>query len=257
MKRTGMVFILTLLLVLQVAAVSAMTAGEAKNAWLTTKRHSVDMQDQHREAKLAFAGDKSEENRQAVVDTGKAVLYAALDEAEAWLAWKKLEAQENPEVPPDVLESIENDVEANLDKIAELRTDVDAVENQVQLGLVWLKMLGKYFELVSDVARNSGAMWVHIADTKADTIEDYEAKLRETAEEAGNEAALSHLDDARSELEIARRNIDNAESTYKLVKIPGTPVLKFAEGNNYLRAAQANLINAHMHLDFAYRELMR
>ncbi|MBW2971900.1 hypothetical protein KY359_02590 [Candidatus Woesearchaeota archaeon] len=256
MKKICVLFLVIALLTVQIAA-AEMSASEAKSAWLTTKEHSMDMQEQHREAKLAFAGDKGEENRQAVVDTGKAVLHAALEEAEAWLVWKKLEAQENPEVPPDVLDSIENDVEANLAKIDELRGDVDAVENQVQLGLVWLKMLGKYFELVADVARNSGAMWVHIANEKADTIEEYAQKVRETAEDVGDESALEHVDEAMEELERARRNINDAEDTYADVRIPGTPLLKFAEGNNYLRAARANLISAHMHLNLAYAELMR
>ncbi len=254
-KIIGLVLVIAMLLVPAVSA--EMSASEAKESWLETKEHSLDMKEQHREAKLAFAADKSEENRRAVVDTGKAALHAALEEAEAWLVWKKLEARENPEVPDHIQDAIEQDVEANLEKIDELRVDVDNIENQLELGLVWLKMVGKYFELVADVARNSGMLWVHIANEKADTIEDYADQLQETAEEADDQDALEEVEEALDELEVARRNINNAEDVYDKVRIPGTPLIKFAEGNNYLRAARSNLFAAHRHLDLAYRELVR
>ncbi|MFH1638561.1 MAG: hypothetical protein ABIB71_09105 [Candidatus Woesearchaeota archaeon] len=257
MKKIGQALLIAVLLIMQAFAVSALTAGEAKDAWLEARSSSLEKQEQHREAKLLFAENKSDENRQNVVDTGKEVLHAALDEVEAWLTWKELEAKENPEVPDDIIESIENDVAANKAKIEGLRTDVDGVNNQLGLGLVFLKMIGKYTELLADVARNSGAMWVHIANTKADTIEEYEARLRGIAEGMDdNEEILATLDKAVTELEVARRNIDNAESVYDQVRVPGTPLLKFSEGNNYLKAATGNLILAHGHLNKAYLLMM-
>jgi len=118
-------------------------------------------------------------------------------------------------------------------------------------------MIGKYIELISDVARNSGHVWVFITNEYADKIETYEDSLRSTAEKLDdNQDIIEKLNLVKSELKIAKNNINNAEKTYAMVKLPGTPLIKFAEGNNYLRAAKSNLIAAQLHLHNAYN-LMR
>ena len=248
MKKISIIMVLILLLV-QVISVSALSAEDAKDDWQDLKKVSVDAQEVHRDAKVDWAANKSDENNQAVVDTGKEVLHAALNEVEAWLMWKDAEASDNDDVPAEIKDSISADVEANLAKIEGLRADVDGVDNRLELGLVFLNMIGKYFELLADVARNSGDMWVYIGEVKAETIADYEAKLRESTSDS---EVLVKLDLALSELEIAERNLENAKDTYAMVKLPGTPLLKFGEGNNYLNAARNNLIVAHGHLNAAY-----
>lgn len=257
MKRLTTMFIVLALLLVQVVAVSALTAGEAKDDWLDLKEERMELDAVHKSAKLDYAADKTPENAEAVVDTGKDLLNTALDEAEAWLVWKEIEAEEDDRVPQYMKDTVSEDVNTNLEKIDVLREDVDAVTTQLELGIVALKMIGKYFELLADVARDTGLMWVHIGNSQAEKIADYEAQLRETAEEIGDDEAMEHLDLALDELEIAKRNIDNAEDTYDLVRIPGTPLIKFAEGNNYLRAARSNLLGANMHLNHAYQALVR
>lgn len=257
MKKIGILF-LVLVLLAQSIAVSALTAGEAREEWKDAKQVSREKQQIHRDAKIKFAGNKSDENRQKVVDTGKDVLNAALDEAEAWLVWKRLEAEESSDVPDDIKEDIEDDVEANLAKIDDLREDVDGVTNQLELGLVFLKMVGKYAELLTDVARNSGNLWVYKANEYIDTINDYEAKLRAEAEGMdNNDEILEKLDMAKDALDEARENVDKAEASYEQVVLPGTPLIKFAEGNNYLRTAKTNMLSAHSSLNQAYRLMLR
>lgn len=249
--------IICVLLLTQVLAVSA-TVSDAKTDWQDAKAVSKEKQQAHRDAKVDFAANKSDENKQAVIDTGKDSLHAALNEVEAWLTWKNLEAQENTEVPAEIKESIETDVQSNLATIDELRTEVDAVENQLGLGIVFLKMIGKYFELIADVARNTGSMWIFVANEKADTIEQYENKLRTAAEGMdNNDAIIERLDDAKDELESARVNIDQAEGAYAEVKIPGKPLVKFSEGNNNLKAARMNLISATQSLNQAFALIAR
>ena len=253
MDKRIFVFLVAALFLLQIASISALSAGDAKQAWLDAKDRTQEKKTAHEDAKLARAADNTPDNQKKVVDTGKEYQYAILDEVDSWLDWKKLEAEEDSRVPDDIKQRVYSDVDANKGKVAELRTDVDAVTNEFQLGAVSLKMIGKYFELLADVARDTGAMWAYVEGTHADKIETFEGKLRVTAESMGSNAdIIAKLDSAKSELEIARRNIDNAESTYELVKIPGTPFLKFAEGNSYLRAGQANLINAWGNLNQAY-----
>ena len=257
MKKTGIVFMVMAVLLLQPLTVSALTAGEAKQAWRDAKQASRDAQSLHRDAKIEWAANKTDANNQRVIDSGKEVLHAALDEAEAWLVWRSLEVEENPDIPGDLKEEIREDVDANLAKIDELRDEVDGVENRLELGIVFLKMVGKYLELLTDVARNTGRVWVHIGNTMADTVEDYETKLRDAAEGlSDNEEIVEALDAALEELETARRNIDSAEAEYLEVVLPGTPLIKFSNGNNYLRIAKNNLISAHGYLNEAYRLLV-
>ncbi|AKB84249.1 hypothetical protein [Methanococcoides methylutens] len=258
-KKLSFIALLVLtMLLLQPLAVSALSASEAKQDWHDAKQASVEAQAEHRDAKIDWAADKTEENNQRVIDTGKDALHAALDEVEAWLIWKDLEVEENPNIPDDLKETIQEDVDINLGKIDELRSEVDAVENRFQLGVVFLKMVGSYFELVSDVARNSGFVWVHTANEHADTLEEYELKLREAAEDMDdNELIIEKLDMARVEIEDARENIDNAEEQYDQVRIPGQPLIKFSNGNNHLRIARGNMLSAHRNLNEAYGLMVR
>jgi len=240
-------------LLLLVVSVSALSAGEARTAWLDAKAQTIDATATHQDAKLQRAANNTPENRQEVVDTGKALQHAALNEAEAWLNWKKLEAQEDPLVSEDIKQRIYADVETNLNKVAELRTEVDAVTNEFELGVVSLKMIGKYFELLADVARNVGLMWASAGSTHADRVAEFEAKIRVTAQSINaSQDVIDKLDAAKAEVETAERNIANAEAAYELVRLPGTPFIKFSEGNSYLRAAQANLLSAMASLNQAY-----
>ncbi|KQC04669.1 MAG: hypothetical protein APR53_09710 [Methanoculleus sp. SDB] len=248
-----LIVLLCLLIVLQPLSASALTAGEAKQAWRTAKSQSRDMQEAHRQAKVDWAADQTPENNQLVIDTGKEALYAALDEAEAWLIWKQLEVEENPDIPDDLKTSVSDDVDENLGKIDDLREDVDAVETRLDLGLTFLKMVGKYLELLTDVARDSGLVWVYTAGTYADTIEAYEADLREAAETMPeNGEILAKLDQADVKLLNARENIADAEREYLSVKAGGTPLISFSNGNNYLKIARGNMLSAQGYLNQAY-----
>ena len=59
----------------------ALTESEAEQDWHDAKQVSRDKQQIHIDAQIDFAGNKSEENKQADIDTGKEALDAALDEA--------------------------------------------------------------------------------------------------------------------------------------------------------------------------------
>ena len=180
-------------------------------------------------------------------------MNAALDEAEAWLNWKKAEAEENVDVPDDLKNTIKSDINTNLEKVDGLRADVANIKNQLELGLTFLKMIGKYGELLTDVARDTGKIFVYKGNLHLDTAEDYEAKLRAEAEKiSSNGAIIEKLDMAKDSIEEARSNVDKAESSYNQVVLPGTPFIKFAEGNDYMRVARTNLISAIANMKSAY-----
>jgi hypothetical protein len=242
-----------LVLCLLVPAVHALTAADAKQDWLEAKQASLDAQVAHKEAKIDWAADKTDENNQRVIDTGKDSLHAALDEVEAWLVWKQLEVEENPSIPADLRTSIGDDVDANLAKIDGLRDDVDAIETRLDLGITFLRMVGEYLELLTDVARDSGFVWVHVAQTYADTADGYEEKLRSAAEGMPDNAAIiEKLDRARDDIDGAYENIENARDEYEQVVLPGKPLLRFSNGNNYLRIARGDLLSAHGSMNQAY-----
>ena len=253
MKKIGFVIFVLAMFLLQPLAVSALTASEAKQEWYYAREQSRDAQQEHRHAKIEWAANKTPENEQKVIDTGKVALHAALNNVDAWLIWANLEVEGNPEIPDDLKQTIGDNVNVNLEKIDVLREEVDEIQTMLDLGVVFPRMVGKYFELVSDVARAKGKIWVHIANTRADTVEAYEAELREAAEDLDdNDDIIEKLDLAISELETVRRNINNAEAAYEAVRLPGQPLIKFSEGNNYLRAARSNLLSAHRYLNQAF-----
>lgn len=257
MKKQLVLILLIGLLLIQPLTVRALTSGEAKQDWYNAKEASRNTQQEHRDAKIVWAANKTEENNQQVIETGKEALHRALDEAEAWLIWRSLEVEENPLIPEDLKQTIKDDVEINRAKIDELHTDIDGVNNRLELGIVFLKIVGKYFELLADVARNTGYVWVHISSTYADTVEDYETQLREAAQSVqDNEDILVKLDEVIDDLDSARMNIENAMEAYEQVVIPGSPLLKFANGNQYLRIARNDLIAAQNSLKEAYRLLV-
>src|SRR4030042_806438 len=105
-------FILSLalgLLLIQGLSLTAIAAG-TKQDWLNAKEASKTAQTTYNQAQLDYAADKTPENDKKVVDTAKAVLNAALDEAQAWLEWKDREAQASIEAPADIKANIHTDV---------------------------------------------------------------------------------------------------------------------------------------------------
>jgi hypothetical protein len=255
-KRLLTLTIIVGLLLFQPLTVAALTSSEAKQEWYNAKEASRDAQETHRKANIQWAANKTDENNKKVIDTGKDALQAALDEAESWLIWRDLEVKENPEIPADLKQRIQQDVETNLDKIDELRAEVDGIENRLQLAIVFIKMVGKYIELVADVARNTGLIWVHLTNTYIEALDNYEAQLREASENLGNDELTAKLDKAAEELASARTNIDQAETEYNEVVIPGNPILKFMNGNQHLRIAKNHMLTAHSNLKQAYRLLV-
>jgi hypothetical protein len=255
-RKATLITLVIALLTFQPLATHALTSSEAKQAWHEAKQASRDAQEAHRQANISWAADKTEANNQKVIDTGKDALMAALDEAEAWLIWRQLEVEENPDIPQELKQRIQDDVETNLAKIDDLRTEVNEVENRLQLAIAFLKMVGKYLELVADVARNTGLIWVHVANTYADTLEEYAEQLREAAQALeGTQEVLDKLDEVAEDLQAARTSIASAEQEYLEVVVPGSPILSFMNGNQHLRTAKNHMLSAHSSLRQAYRLL--
>ncbi len=251
MKKLFLCLVLGLL-ILPTLVYPALAAGE-KQDWLNAKKASQTAVENYKQAQLDYAADKTPENDQKVIDTAKEVLNAALDEAKAWLEWKDQDAQQNPEAPIEIKDNIHADVNKNLAKIDSLRTEVNAIKTRLNVGVVFLKMIGAYVELLTDVARNSGSMWIVLADNRIATAEKYEAKLRTAAEKIDdNSEIISKLDLAQSEIELAKDKVSLAETDYNQVVLPGTPLIKFNQGNNYLNQARTNLLNAQAQLVVAF-----
>jgi hypothetical protein len=257
LKKTLLIMFVVGLLLVQPMNLKALSASEAKQLWIDSKLASREAQQEYANANLRWVANKTDANNLLVIETGKDMLHAALNEAEAWLVWVNLEVKENPDVPNDLKQTIQQDVTSNLAKISDLRTEVNGVDSRLDLAIVFLKMVGKYVELVTDVAKNTGLVWVNIAENYVDTIEDYEIEMRAAA--AGStrkNEVITKLDKTVEELGKARININLAEAEYLQVKLPGSPILKFSNGNQYLRLARNNLLSAHSYLKQAYQLLV-
>ncbi len=119
-------------------------------------------------------------------------------------------------------------------------------------------MVGAYSELLADVARNTGKMWVHIAGNILDTAESYEIKLRTAAEKKSNNSEIiAKLNTAKSALDSAQNSVSPAKTSYEQVKVPGTPLIKFAEGNKNLRSAQKSLKTAQQNMTEAFQLIIK
>jgi hypothetical protein len=243
-------FFVTLLL-FQVVSVAALTASQARDNWLDAKEESLEAQSRHRNTKTTYG-----QNTPEALETGKESMHAALNEAEAWLIWKEAQANENSEIPDNLREDILADIENNKGKIKSLKAEVDAVNSQIELAATFLKMIGKYTELLTDVARNSGKIWVFVANERIKDLESYQIKLKEFAEDRDNGPALVKLNDASEKIEEAKSNIDNAEEYYNRVQIRTNPVINFHEGNKRLRFARMDMLEAHIRLNEALGELL-
>lgn len=255
MKR---VFASALILLVLLMPIFSATASDARNNWKGVKENNKALNLAYKEAQQTYQTDNTLENEQALIDAGKDVLNGALNEVEAWLRWQKLKSDEDSNVPNDLKNVVEEDVNKNIIKINDLRAEVDGVTTRIELGIVWIKMVGKYFELITDVARDSGKAWVVIANKRADKIQEFEEKLRNAAENIDdNSAIIQELDDAKAELEKARENINNAETAYNEVNIGGKPLIKFSEGNQYINSARLNLLDANINLRQAFKEILQ
>ncbi|MFH1292159.1 MAG: hypothetical protein ABIH87_03095, partial [bacterium] len=257
MKKIITFCLAVVLLGMQVLPVSALSQSESKQAWYSARQARFSADSQYRQAKVKYASDKSKENEQELIKQAKKTLNAVLDEAEAWLNWKNEEAKADIEAPSDIKENIEIDVNNNLAKIENLKKDVDGIDNMLGVGVVFLKMVGSYAELLTDVARNTGLVWVHAGGERIKSINEFEVELRKVAKELDdNTDIIKKLDIAKSESKTAQDKVNTAKSAYEKVKLPGMPLIKFAEGNNYLRQARVNLLNAHAQLEHVYNLIL-
>lgn len=257
MKKIAICLLLISVILLNTFAVLAISSSDAKRLWESAKRETQQKREEYRNAKIDFATNQNYEHRQRVVKTGKELLHATLNEAEAWLIWKEAEVNESSFVSEKLKTDVRNDVDTNLAKVDGLKEDVDDVTNQIELGVVFIKMVVGYTELVTDVARNSGKMFVEVGNELIDKAEDYEVKLRAAAEmKEDNDDIMMVLDAVKKDLAEAQTNVNQAELAYKGVVLPGTPLLQFSKGNNYMRTAKTNLISAHANLERAYLLLL-
>jgi hypothetical protein len=246
-KITILTLFFILLLVFQATALSA---TEAEQDWIEAKQANLEASEKYNQAQQTYEQDKTPENDQAAIDAGKELLHAALNEVEAWLIWTDVEAKENLDVPQDLQETISQDVEKNLAEIEPLRNEIDDIDNRIEFAIVYLKMVNKYLHLLTDVARNNGLVWVHIATLYADSIEEYSNTIEENAK--GNSQVLAQIELVDNSLADARFDITNAQGAYTLVLLPGAPLLKYADGNAHLYLARNDLIAAYGHLSKAY-----
>jgi len=249
--RKLLILLALLSLLLPTFAANAASAEDARQTWQNAIAARLSADVAYKQATEKYQKDKTPENDAGVIDAAKAALRSVLNEAEAWLNWKNAEAQANPYASDEIKQNIGADVNKNLAKISGLRQEVDAIDNRIEVATVFIKIAGSYVELLADVARNTGAVWVEWGNKLIATAESLEAKLREAATD--NTPALAALDKAKTELTESREHANEAAAAYKLVTLPGTPLIKFAEGNKHLRLARLNLLTAQEYLAEAWR----
>jgi len=257
-KKISLVFLLISLILLQVVAVSALSADGAKQEWKNARQKTIEKREIHQESKLNWQENQSEENTQAYINTGKDLLNAALDEADAWLVLKQEEIEEINNLPTELKSQIQTDIDTNRAKVEEQREKVESANTKIQVDLTALGMVVAYLELLTDVARDSGKIQVYKSNQYIETMENYEQILRTKTENIdNNQEIISLLDNAKAEIDEAKTNVLKADLAYSQVVNPGTPLIKFNEGNQYLRVAKVNMVSANAHLRQALRLIIK
>lgn len=257
MTKTIVLSLIIGLLIGLLPAVALMQSQEqAKQKWQNALQSRQTAANKYQQDRGNYLSNRSPANEQKYINSAKKMFLAALDEAEAWLEWRKTADQANSEIPDNIKESIKNAVDANLAKIDPLRVEVREVTSQLEGQAVFLRMLSRWTELLADVARNTGYLWVYQVEQRIETTERYESQLREKVKYSPNKSDLiNKLNLAKNEIASAKNNVSLANTAYNLVVmggIPLIPITKFVEGNDYLRQAKLNLLNAHSQLEFVY-----
>jgi hypothetical protein len=239
--------ILTIILVVCfVFQTGIVLAAGTKQDWQDRKEIRAEKNEVHTQAKLDYQNDRTDKNNQLVIDSGKDLLNALLDEVEVWLLWQESRISQDDNVSVQLKEKVSTDVNNNLSKIKDLKDEVDAVQTKIQLGVISLKMVGSYLELLVDVARNSGLAWVEVGENLIEISSGYEEKLRAAAEVVkDNEEIISKLDLAESSVVLATTYINDAKDQYNQVVMPGTPLVKFGNGNKKISQARLELNKAN------------
>lgn len=255
MKKIFFVIAGTAVFFWAVTVVLALTPAEGREQWFSAIKDRIAAGEEYKQTVLEYQKDKTPENDHEVINSAKKVLRSALNEVETWLKWKESEVKTDFRVPEDLKLKIEGDVAKNLDKIAVLRQEVESIQNRTQVAAVFIKMVGSYVELVADVARSSGLVWSRIGEQLAVKGESFEAKLREAA--ADKSELLLKLDEAKKELNVVKEQVELAKNAYEKVRLPGTPLINFSQGNLYLQQARLSLLKAESQLAEVFKALIK
>jgi hypothetical protein len=242
---------------LQTSNALAISDSSAKQDWLAGMKARVAKEEIHLTAKNTYKDDSSEENNQEVIKTGRELLAAVLDEVDYWLIWQKVKAENNSQVSSELQRKILDDVEKNQLKVEGLQKEVSEIDNRIELGVVFIKMIGSYLDLLTDVARNSGLAWVEVGYRLISVGVDYENKLREATEDIEDSAGIiSKLDEAKTKLSEALEHVKVANGYYEKVKVPGQPLKNFTNGNVEIRNARNSLLSANQLLIESFKLIL-
>ena len=218
----------------------------ARLKWLEAKETHLGLQQEWRQAQLLVAANNTQENIENVIEKAKAALNAGLDEAIAFFEFHK-EKLTSADVSDELKATIESDLNKNIDVAEGLKDDVNAITTRAEVGVVSLKIIDAYLNLLVDVMRDTGLVFVEKANLRVEKLEEFRDTLQEKVDIAP-EDKKEDLDKLMESLNVhideAKSAIDSAEEAYNSITKKEGSRIAFEKGNTLIRQSRSHMVLA-------------
>lgn len=255
MKKILAIFAVFLLFSVVVLA----SIADARQTWLEARETHIELQQEWREAQQLVARENTPENVENVVNKAKVSLNSGLDEAIAFFELQK-EKLTTADVSDDLKQTIESDLNKNIDAAEALKDDVNSIQTRVEVGITSLKILDAYLNLLVDVMRDSGFVYVEKARLRVEKLEQFRDMLQEKvnlAPESKKQELEGLMDDLNKNIQDAKDNIDEAEDNYKSITQKEGSRLKFQQGNTNIMQSRNEMLMAFQNIQQIVQVLRR
>jgi len=249
--------LLSLIVILLFSAVVFASVEDARLKWLDAKEKSLELRQEWQEAQRLVAANNTPENTANVIEKAKASLNSGLDEAVAFFEFHK-EKLTNEDISSDLKSTIESDINKNIDIANGLKNDVDAIKTRAEVGIVSLNIIDAYLNLLVDIMRDSGLVYVEKANLRVGKLEEWRDKLNEKIALAPEDkkAELNRLmDDLNKNLDYAKQEINDAETKYRSITKKEGSGIAFAEGNTLIMKSRSHMVLAFEDMKLIVKKL--
>lgn len=236
MKKLSILFILLVVF----SSIAYADLNYAKQKWIDDVVYHEKTKIEWQAAQKLVAESNTPENVQNVIDKAKISLNAGLDAAIAFFEFQK-EKLTGVDISENLKDIIRNDLDENIGVAESLKTDVGNIKTRLEVGLVTLKIVDKYLDLLVDVMRDSGLVFVEKADNRYDKLNNFRDKVESKIPEGKEDDYKDLLDKVESNMNEAKSNIDGAEAKYKSIIQKQGSRIAFQEGNNLIRQSNQNM----------------
>lgn len=235
MRNISIVFVL-----LVVFSSMVFAHGDLKQEWIDAKAVHKEARDVWKEAQVLVNSVNTPENVRNVIDKAKISLNAGLDEAIAYFEFQKDKLLDS-DISDDLKVVIQADIDNNLGIANDLKNDVAGITTRLQIGIVTLKIVDKYLDLLVDIMRDTGLVFVEKGNNRHDKLDNFRDRIESNIPADSKSDYQELLDKIENNMNEAKSNINSAEAKYKSITQKQGSGVAFREGNNLMRQSNQNM----------------